>query len=31
MFVFGWGRQVCIGYRVLIWLGIGMVVGGMYI
>ena len=25
------GHQVCIGCHVLIWLGIGTVVGGMYI
>ena len=29
MFAFGWGHQVYKGCRVLIWLGIGKVVGGM--
>ena len=27
MFVIGWGHRVCIGCRVLVWLGIGTVVG----
>ena len=30
MFVFGWGRQVYIGCLVLIWLGIGKVVGHVH-